>query len=301
MKNNLARINRNEKSFESTILAPAPELNRVQVLNEANTEEVLNFLSARPVHTVVMTSFIHDNGIENDANRGKFFGYRSQNGSLEGVALIGHTTLFEARTDEAILAFAMIAKNPETPLHLIMSEGNDAEKFWKYFSNGIRTPRLVCNERLFEMSFPVAANSEVAGMRNATEAELIPVATAHADVAFEESGVNPLETDREGYLKRVLRRIEQGRSFVIFENDELLFKADIVAQTDDVRYLEGVWVAPRMRGQGFAAKCLNQLGRELLKESKYVCLLSNVGFLKAHRAFEKAGFRSKDCCTTIFA
>ena len=61
--------------------------------------EVLAFLRIRPVHTVVMASFINDNGLESDLNRGAFFAYRDEAGKLEGVALLGHTTLIEARSD----------------------------------------------------------------------------------------------------------------------------------------------------------------------------------------------------------
>jgi hypothetical protein len=44
-----------------------------------------------------MKSFIIDNGMESNMNRGSFVGYRNANGDLEGVALIGHSTLVEAR------------------------------------------------------------------------------------------------------------------------------------------------------------------------------------------------------------
>ena len=58
-----------------------------------------------------MTSFIQDNGIESELNRGKFYGYRNMDGTLEGVALIGHTTLVEARTREAIKTLAFKARS----------------------------------------------------------------------------------------------------------------------------------------------------------------------------------------------
>lgn len=47
-----------------------------------------------------MTSFINDNGIESELNRGKFYGYCNVYGEFEGVALIGHSTLGEARSDK---------------------------------------------------------------------------------------------------------------------------------------------------------------------------------------------------------
>ncbi|MFN0141391.1 MAG: hypothetical protein ACKVQW_15050 [Pyrinomonadaceae bacterium] len=68
----------------------APDLSRVSGLTESDLAETLAFLSIRPVHTVVMTSFINDNGIESELNRGVYYGYRNAKGELEGVALIGH-------------------------------------------------------------------------------------------------------------------------------------------------------------------------------------------------------------------
>jgi len=278
----------------------APNMAQVCELKDEQTAEVLAFLAMRPVHTVVMTSFINDNGLVSSLNRGKFYGFRAVDGKLEGVALIGHTTLVEARTEEALKAFAFVARESETPIHIIMSDGCDAESFWQYYSGGARQPRLVCEELLFEITFPVMVRETSEDLRLAAEDELLPVAEAHAEVALMESGVNPLEKDREGFLRRTLRRIEQSRTFVVFENGKLLFKADIVAETADVIYLEGIYVAPDQRGMGTGSKYLSQLSRQLLNRVKHVCLLSNVDFREAHSAYLKAGFKSKDSCTTIF-
>lgn len=301
MSYQLANRLANEKQpFAPIGIAVVPDMARLCKLGDEHTDEVLAFLAMRPVHTVVMTTFINDNGMVSSLNRGVFYGFRSHEGTLEGVALIGHTTLVETRSEDALMAFAFAARQSETPVNLIMSDGQNAEIFWQYFSGGTRQPRLVCNELLFEISFPVMVRENVDDLRLATEEELIPVAEAHAEVAMEESGVNPMEKDREGFLKRTLRRIEQGRTYVVFEDGKLIFKADIVAETGEVIYLEGIYVAPEQRGNGIGANCLSQLSRMLLGRVKHVCLLSNSDFKNAHRAFQKAGFKSKDSCTTIF-
>lgn len=283
-----------------TLPVIAPDLSRVRKLTNSNSREVLDFLSLRPVHTVVMKSFIMDNGMESDLNRGEFFGYRSLDGKLEGVALIGHSTLVEARTDDAMHALAITARQAETPIHLIMSDGKAAESFWKYFSGNSREPRLKCTEELFELGFPFLVNKCKWQVRYATLEELEPVAKAQAEVALLESGVDPMVRDRDGFLRRVARRIEQNRVFVVVQNGELLFKADVVAQTDDVAYLEGVYVHPDFRGQGIGSGCLAEVGVRLLTEVQNICLLSNVKFGSVHRSFVKAGFRNTDRCTTLF-
>jgi len=247
-----------------------------------------------------MSSFITDNGIVSDLNRGKFYGYRNVKGELEGVALIGHSTLVEARSDEALQALALTARNSETPIHLIMSSGEAAERFWNCMGLGLEQPRLTCTEALFEVSFPFAVQQSEWKIENATMDHLIDVAEAQAEVAFIESGVDPMLTDREGFLKRVARRIEQTRVFVALDEEKMVFKADIIAETDNCIYLEGIYVSPDYRGRGVGPKCLSSLSLGLLNRVENICLLSNIEFEGAHRSFQKAGFKRTDQCTTLF-
>jgi GNAT superfamily N-acetyltransferase len=284
----------------ASMMTLMPDLSTVRVLTPEDTKEVQSFLAARPVHTVVMSSFIVDNGIKSDLNRGKFYGYRNSAGTLEGVALIGHSTLVEARSDEALKALAFVARSSETPIHLVMSNGNDAERFWQYLTGGVNQPRLTCVEALFEITFPFAVQQCEWRIENAEMSHLIQVAEAQAEVAFIECGVDPMVKDRQGFLKRVARRIKQDRVFVVLDGDKLVFKADIIAETDSVIYLEGVYVAPEYRGKGIGSKCLSSLSLDLLSRVEHICMLSNVEFEGAHRSFQKAGYRNTDQCTTLF-
>ena len=300
--NTLTATNKQDTLFFE--IAPAimlaPDLSRVTALTAENTTEVMAFLSIRPVHTVVMASFIFDNGIESDLNRGKFFGYRTDQGELEGVALIGHSTLVEARSDNALEALAFCARKAETPIHLIMSSGNEAERFWLHLTGGQTQPRLTCAEALFEVSFPYAVQKCEWTIENADISQLEQVAQAQAEIAFIECGVDPLLRDREGFLKRVARRIEQNRVFVVLDGDKLVFKADIIAETHDVIYLEGVYVNEKYRGRNIGSECLSVLSLELLNRVENICLLSNVDFEGAHKSFLKAGYKNTDLCTTLF-
>ncbi len=277
-----------------------PKLQKLTALSADDQTEVLEFLSLRPVHTVVMKSFINDNGLVSKDNRGQFFGFRNSDNKLEGVALIGHTTLIETRSRDAVNAFALQARISETPLHIIMSDSKTVELFWELFAEANQKPRLSCMELLFELNFPFMIQDCKWNLRLANPEELEQIAEAHAEVAFIESGVNPMDKDREGFLKRTLKRIEKGRTFVVFEDDKLVFKADIVAETDDVIYLEGIYVAEDYRGQNVASQCLSVLSLELLNRVENISLLSNENFTSAHKSYAKAGFKNTDACLTIF-
>ena len=61
-------------------------------LNRPDDIEVLEFLAARPIHTVFMASLVHDNGLVSPHNRGSFYACRDPQGNLEGIGLLGHAT-----------------------------------------------------------------------------------------------------------------------------------------------------------------------------------------------------------------
>lgn len=92
--------------------------------------EVIAFLAERPLHTVFMAGLIRDNGLVNPLNRGTFYGCRNSEGRLEGVALIGHATLIDARSHRAVQEFALLAQvYPQT--HTLLGESDQIEQFWK--------------------------------------------------------------------------------------------------------------------------------------------------------------------------
>jgi hypothetical protein len=115
-----------------------------------------------------------------------------------------------------------------------------------------------------------------------------------------ESGINPSEVDPDGFRARCARRIEMGRVWVMEEGGKLIFKADILADTPDVIYLEGVWVSPTERGKGIGRKCLRQLCRDLLTRTKSVCLLVNEESERAHTFYRMCNFKMRGVYDSIF-
>ena len=119
-------------------------------------------------------------------------------------------------------------------------------------------------------------------------------------MADEESRVHPLTTDPEGFRRRLARRVEQGRVWVWVENGRLMFKVDIIAETKDVVYLEGVYVAPQERGKGYGRRCMSQLGRTLLFHTNSICLLVNEQNKAAHNFYRRVGYKLRARYDTIF-
>ncbi|MFN2499395.1 MAG: GNAT family N-acetyltransferase [Pyrinomonadaceae bacterium] len=246
-----------------------------------------------------MAGFIGDNGLASPLNRGVFFGYRNHWNELEGVALIGHAMLMETRTDRALQAFAETAKEL-TSAHMIMGEQPRINEFWDYYSEGGQQSRLACQERLFELQCPVEVHEQVPGLRLATESDLDLIMPVQAQMAFAETGIDPLEKDPEGFRERCVRRISLGRTWAKTEHGKLMFKAEVMAQTPEMAYIEGIWVDESQRGRGFGLRCLSQFSRELLSQSKSISLLINENNEPAQGLYRKAGYKFSCTYTTIF-
>jgi ribosomal protein S18 acetylase RimI-like enzyme len=269
------------------------------LLKAEHESEVLTFLARRPLHTVIMSGFIRDNGLASPANRGSFYGVRNRQGQLEGVALIGHATLMETTTDRALEAFAELAQKCTTT-HMILGEQQRIDDFWNYYAAGGQDLRLACRELLFELRWPIAVHEKVSALRPANLADLELIIPVHAQLAMAESGVNPLEKDPQGFRQRYARRIEQGRTWISVEGGELLFKAEVISETPEVFYLEGVWVNPSVRGQHLGLRCMSQLAQNLLSRTQSLCLLVNETNTAAQLFYKRAGYKLRGIYDTIF-
>lgn len=274
-------------------------LTTLPLTDRDDDQEILAFLAERPLHTVVMSGYIRDNGLESAFNRGTFYACRDAEGRLEGVALIGHAMFVEARSAEALEAFAHLAQNHRAT-HMLLGEQETIQRFWSYYCEGGQAPRVYCRELLHELTWPVEAHEPVEGLRPATLDDLMLVMPVHAALAYEESGVNPLDTDLQGFRLRCARRVEQGRVWVLVEDGNLVFKADIISETPECIYIEGLYVDPPERRKGYGLRCLSQLGRQLLERTRSVSALVNEENAGAQALLSRAGFKLRGFYDTIF-
>lgn len=267
-------------------------------LRQMEESEALSFLAQRPLHTVYMASMIRDNGVESSFNRGRFYSYRGAHGRLEGIALLGHATLIEAQTESALNAFAHLAKQSSVP-HLIRGEEDVVKRFWSQYGEPGQMVKCINRELLMEQ-VESPAGPEMTGLRQATIADLEDVTKVNAEMAQIESGSDPLARDPKGFRYRIARRIALGRNWIWTDGGKLLFKADIIADTPQVIYLEGIYVDPSERGKGYGSMCLAQLGRILLRRTCSICLTRNASRENTKNFYLNAGYTPRSYYDTVY-
>ena len=272
----------------------------IQALTAGNQDEVLGFLAQRPSHTVFMSGLIRDNGLVSVANRGIFYGCRDEELQLTGVALIGTKIVIETNSQSALEIFANLTPNNLTA-HLIRGEREQIEYVLTRYLAAGRLPRRFSNEFLLEQSVPASGVGPEPNLRVATFEDLDSVILINAALSFEESGIDPLLKDRPGMWTRTARRVEQGRVWILMDKGRVLFKADIISETPETAFLEGVYVQPQVRRKGYGLRCITQLARHLLARTSSICLVVNEQNQRARSFYEKAGFTvSSDYLTAYF-
>lgn len=130
------------------------------------------------------------------------------------------------------------------------------------------------------------------------EVDLVLPAAAHMFTG--EIGYPPyFGSDRE-YRRMVASLIRQGHTYVIVEGKRVVFKADIGSLAFGVAQIQGVWVAPELRGHGLAAPAMKSVVEQVLADHAATASLYVNDFnIAAIRTYERVGFTQRDTFATV--
>jgi uncharacterized protein len=126
-------------------------------------------------------------------------------------------------------------------------------------------------------------------IREATRAHFELLLPACAATHEGELGLDPMAADPEGFRRRTLQQIEEGRSWIWVEDGTILFKAEASAWTPHAVQLQQVWVDPPARNRQYGQRGLRDLVRLLLEQVPRVCLFVRADNPAAIRLYEAIG------------
>jgi uncharacterized protein len=173
---------------------------------------------------------------------------------------------------------------------LLMGEHSAVQRFWSHYADQGESRRHVCPIVFLQRYAQFEGYPHVSGLRLAVPEDLDQVVRAQAAMALETSGVNPLQKDPVGFRQRYLQRIDKGRVWVLMKDGRLLFKTDVIADTPEATYIEGVYVSPQARGKGLGQTCLSAVGRILLGRTKAIFLFVEDENTRTKSFYLKLGF-----------
>jgi len=103
-----------------------------------------------------------------------------------------------------------------------------------------------------------------------------------------------------GYEKFVMERLRRGDAYgVVDRSGRVIFKADLGPQLGRQAQLQGVWVAPELRGSGLSVPALSGMLRLARRRFPSISLYVNDFNIPAIRAYERLGFAEVGALATV--
>jgi hypothetical protein len=246
---------------------------------DPSLQQVLAFCAGDPVERVFL---------EDAARRGfgRFVGLANGVGELSALC---HTGTNLVPSGDGCAAFADVAAR--SGARMIIGEQGAVSELWD--ASKARMPHV----REDRPGQPVYAIRDLpapgdSGLRPATINDLDRLVPSAAAAHELELGIDPLARDPDAFRWRTAVQIEDGRSWVWFEDDVVLFKAEASAWTPGAVQVSQVWTDPEARGSGYATRGLRDLLRLLLDTTPVVTLFVRAENDVAIGLYEKVGMQN---------
>lgn len=148
---------------------------------------------------------------------------------------------------------------------------------------------------------PVDAGRPIdARVRPARGSELDLVVPAAAHMFTQEIGYPPFVSSDRDYRRSVSNLIRAGQTYVLVQGKRVLFKADIGSLALGVAQIQGVWVAPEVRGHGLAEPAMNAVVQQVMETfAPTVSLYVNHYNTPAVRTYLACGFEQVETFATV--
>ena len=264
----------------------------VRVLDDRDRAQAIGIIARDPVANVFVGSRVDACGLDSWRLGAEMWGFPA-GGPLTALCYAGANMVPVGADDAAARAFADRARRGTRRCSSLVGPADQVAAMWSALepswgpARDVRghQPLMSINQ---DPAFP--ANPWVRAVR---PEELDVVLPACVAMFTEEVGVSPVEIDGGAlYRARVAELIRMGRAFAHIVDGQVLFKAEIGAATHSVCQIQGVWVAPELRGQGrgtAGTAAVITLARARI--APVVSLYVNDYNVAARRAYARIGMR----------
>jgi len=271
-----------------------------RVLDGRDLDEVLALLSRDPVADVFVASRVAAAGLSPSRLGAEVWGYGDR-GRLEAVCYSGANLVPVQAGSEAVRSFGDRARRQGRRCSSIVGAADAVLQLWRSLEPSWGRAREV---RARQPLMALSGRPRVAadpGVRRVRPDELEVLLPACIAMFTEEIGVSPTTGDGGAlYRARVQELIAQGRAYARIERGQVLFKAEVGAATRSVCQVQGVWVAPELRGQGLSVggtAAVVELAQQDI--APVVSLYVNDYNEAARRAYLRVGFAEVGTFTSV--
>ncbi|MEV6768176.1 GNAT family N-acetyltransferase [Nocardia sp. NPDC051030] len=259
--------------------------------------QVLRVLDTDPVASCMVAARLQEYGLD---SRGVYGELWSRGGPENSLCFSGANLVPLRGTHADLRAFAERAIRGPRICSSVVGRRELALPLWELLAEQWGPPRDLRDDQ------PLLALDKTAGVtpdlrvRRVRPEEIDRYLVAAVAMFTEEIGVDPRAGDGgRGYRRRVASLIESGRAWARFDDGEVVFKAEVGALSRRTGQIQGVWVHPDRRGQGFGTAGTAAVANVVVASGRTASLYVNCYNEVARRAYQKVGFRQIATFATV--
>ncbi|WP_344101321.1 GNAT family N-acetyltransferase [Nocardiopsis rhodophaea] len=272
----------------------------VRVLGQRDSAAVHALLDADPVGNVFVSSRVRATGLDTGRLGSELWGY-IEHGAISALCYSGANLVPVSASSAAIRQFSEHARWQGRRCSSIVGPIDQVSEMWERLGPVWGPARVIRgNQPVMELDGDplVASDPLVRRVRVSEIGILVPACVA---MFTEEVGVPPDSGDGGAlYRARVEELVRTRRAFARIEDGRIVFKAEVGAVTPYACQIQGVWVHPDLRGQGYAAGGVAAVARMAREEiAPRVTLYVNDFNTPARATYRRVGFREVGAVMSI--
>ncbi len=271
-----------------------------RLLSDADRGAVERLLDRDPYASAQVAEQVTAYGLAWWRTEARVFGYGTRR-HLDSVCWLGHNLIPVHASRPAVAAFAELASLNPRNCSSIVGRADAVLDLWERLSPAWGRARDVrpCQPLLLA-SGPPAVPADP-GVRLVREDEIDALFPAAVAMYSEEVGLSPLaDGGGRAYRERVGDLVRSRRAYARFDGGRVVFKAELAVVTRHTAQVQGVWVAPQLRGRGIATRCMAAVVRDALRRAApTVTLYVNDFNHAARRVYQRCGFREIGTLATV--
>ena len=275
-------------------------MGEIRVITRRDAPEVLRLLSLRPIDNIVVSSRVRKLGVERASLGNDLVGYW-ENGTLVSFLSNGYSLHPVNATEAALDGFC--TRLDHRRCGSIVGVRDETMGLWKRLCDHSFTqwasPREVRDhQKVLAISsdplIPPDMSVQIVPTRY-----LDPYLDAATAMYTEEVGVAPLDT-QGSYRDHVASMMMKGYTMGVLQSGRVVFKADVVADADQICQIGGVWLDPRWRGRGFSETLVAGVVALCRERFSTVTLYVNSYNHPALRCYAAIGFVQVGECASVY-
>jgi uncharacterized protein len=271
----------------------------VRALTTADRDQALEVCARDIATNVFVAARILDGGLA--TSPGALLGYAEGSG-LQAICWASANLVPVGCDGPALAAFAAKMRRWRHHCSSVFGPSEMVLPLWEVLRPSWGPARAVrTHQPVLATAGPLPAGTPIDPLvRAARFDEVDAVMPAAAAMFTEEIGYPPYRGSGRMYREGIASLIRQGRTFVRVEEGEVVFKADVGSVALGVAQVQGVWVAPRWRGQGLAVPAMAAVVEQVRAElAPVVTLYVNDFNTPARATYARVGFTQIGSFATV--